>query len=146
MNVHSIVTMLTQGASMGSLEASNPRGLAWLSLEIGLQGEGGGIMAQQQSSGLGVKSLGSSQPFWDSVSSSIKWAISLPLDAAILPTFLGHLQEMTLHMDITRQSIPKSGWLYSLQPKMEKLYTVSKNKTGSWLWLRSWNPYYQIQT
>ena len=26
--------------------------------------------------------------------------------------------------------IPKSDWLYSLQPKM-KLYTVSKNKTGS---------------
>ena len=23
------------------------------------------------------------------------------------------------------------------QPKMEKLYTVSKNKTGSWLWFRS---------
>ena len=32
------------------------------------------------------------------------------------------------------------------QPKMEKQYTVSKNKTGSWLWLRSWTPYYQIQT
>ena len=31
------------------------------------------------------------------------------------------------------------------QPEMEKLYTVSKNKTGSWLWLRSWTPYYQIQ-
>ena len=30
--------------------------------------------------------------------------------------------------------------LYSLQPKMEKLYTVSKNKTGSWLWFRSWTP------
>ena len=29
-------------------------------------------------------------------------------------------------MDITRWSIPKSDWLYSLQPKMEKLYTVSK--------------------
>ena len=29
-------------------------------------------------------------------------------------------QEKTLHMDITRWSIPKSGWLYSLQPKMEK--------------------------
>ena len=29
---------------------------------------------------------------------------------------------------------------------MEKLYTVSKNKTRSWLWLRSWNPYCQIQT
>ena len=38
-----------------------------------------------------------------------------------------------------------SGWLYSLQPKMEKLYTVSKNKTWSWLWLRSWTPYCQIQ-
>ena len=33
-----------------------------------------------------------------------------------------------------------------LQPKMEKLYTVSKNKTRSWLWLRSWTPYFQIQT
>ena len=29
-------------------------------------------------------------------------------------------QEKTLHMDITRWSIPKSDWLYSLQPKMEK--------------------------
>ena len=28
---------------------------------------------------------------------------------------------------------------------MEKLYTVSKNKTGSWPWLRSWTPYCQIQ-
>ena len=34
-------------------------------------------------------------------------------------------------MDITRRSIPKSDSLYSLQPKMEKLYTVSKNKTGA---------------
>ena len=40
----------------------------------------------------------------------------------------------------------QSDWLYSLQPKMEKLYTVSKNKTESWLWLRSWTPYCQIQT
>ena len=40
----------------------------------------------------------------------------------------------------------KSDWLYSLQPKMEKLYTVSKNKTRSWLWPRSWTPYCQIQT
>ena len=44
MNANSTVTMLTQGASMGSLDASKPRGLAWLSLETGLQGEGGGIM------------------------------------------------------------------------------------------------------
>ena len=49
-------------------------------------------------------------------------------------------------MDITRWSIPKSDWLYPLQPKMEKLYTVNKNKTRSGLWLRSWTPYYQIQT
>ena len=45
-------------------------------------------------------------------------------------------QEKTLHMDITRWSTPKSDWLYSLQPKMEKLYIVSKKKTRSWLWLR----------
>ena len=50
-------------------------------------------------------------------------------------------QEKTLHMDIIRWSILKPDWLYSLQAKMEKLYTVSKNKTGSWLWLRSWTPY-----
>ena len=49
-------------------------------------------------------------------------------------------QEKTLYMDITRQSTPKSDWLCSLQPKMEKLYTVNKNKTRSWLWLRSWTP------
>ena len=29
---------------------------------------------------------------------------------------------------------------------MEKLYTVNKNKTGSWLWHRPWIPYCQIQT
>ena len=55
-------------------------------------------------------------------------------------------QEKTLHIDVTRWSLPKSDWLYSLQPKMEKLYTVGKNKTGSWLWLRSWTSYCQIQT
>ena len=55
-------------------------------------------------------------------------------------------QEMTLHMGITRWSVPKSDWLYFLQPKMEKLYTVSKNKTRNWLWLRSWIPYCKIQT
>ena len=40
-------------------------------------------------------------------------------------------QEKTLHMDMARWSTPKSDWLYSLQPKKEKFYTVSKNKTGS---------------
>ena len=46
-------------------------------------------------------------------------------------------KEKTLHVDITRWSIPKSDWLYSLQLSMEKLNTVSKNKTRSWLWFRS---------
>ena len=55
-------------------------------------------------------------------------------------------QEKTLHMDLIRWSTPKSDWWYSLQPKMKKLYTVSKNKTKRWLWLRSWTPYCQIQT
>ena len=54
-------------------------------------------------------------------------------------------QEKNLHMDITRLSVLKSDWLYSLQPKMEKLYKGSKNKTGSWLWPRSWTPYCEIQ-
>ena len=55
-------------------------------------------------------------------------------------------QEKTLHMGINRWSKPKSDRLYSLRPKMEKLYRVSKNKTGGWLWLRSWVLYCQIQT
>ena len=40
-------------------------------------------------------------------------------------------QETTLHMDIARWSTPKSDWLYSLQPKMEKLYTVNKTRPGA---------------
>ena len=44
---------------------------------------------------------------------------------------LATIQETTLCMDITRWSIPKSNCLYTLQPKMEKLYTVRKNKTWS---------------
>ena len=54
--------------------------------------------------------------------------------------------EKILHMDITRWSILKSDWLYSLQPKTDKLYTISKNKTGSWLGLISWTPHCKIQT
>ena len=29
--------------------------------------------------------------------------------------------------------------------KVEKLYTVSKNKTRCWLWLRSWTPYCKLR-
>ena len=55
-------------------------------------------------------------------------------------------QEKTLHMDITRWSIPKSDWLYSLQPKMEKLYKQSAKTRPGADCLRSWTPYCQIQT
>ena len=54
-------------------------------------------------------------------------------------------QEITLYMDITRWSIPKSGWLCSLQPMMENLFTVSKNKTWRWYWLKLWAPSCKIQ-
>ena len=70
----------------------------------------------------------------------------LPIDQTGHSKHLPTTQEKTLHMDITRWSILKSDWLYSLQPKMEKLHTVSKNKPRSWLWLKSWTPYCQIQT
>ena len=64
----------------------------------------------------------------------------------IIANTLFQQHKKRLHMGITRWSTLKSDWLYSLQTKMEKFYTVSKNKTGSWLWLKSWTPYCQIQT
>ena len=63
-----------------------------------------------------------------------------------VPHQLPEFTQTHVHWVITRWSTLKSDWLYSLQPKMEKLYTVSKNKTRSWLWLRPWTPYCQIQT
>ena len=67
-------------------------------------------------------------------------------NALVIANTLFQQHKRRLHMDITRWSTPKSDWLYSLQLKMEKCYTVSKNKTGSWLWLRSWTHYCQTQT
>ena len=55
-------------------------------------------------------------------------------------------QKTNIHMDITRWSIPNSYSLYSLRLMIEKLYTISSNKTKSSLWLRSWTPYFKIQT
>ena len=55
-------------------------------------------------------------------------------------------QEKTLHMDVTRWSILKSCWQYSFQPRIEKLYRVSKNRTGGWLRHRSCTRNCQIQT
>ena len=39
-------------------------------------------------------------------------------------------QETTLHMDITRWSVPRSDWLYSLQLKMDKFYIARKTRPG----------------
>ena len=65
-------------------------------------------------------------------------------NALVIANTLFQQHKRRLHMDITIWSIQKSDWLCSLQPKMEKLFIVSKNKTGSWVWLRSWTPYCQI--
>ena len=51
-------------------------------------------------------------------------------NAVVIANTLFQQHKRRLHMDITRWSTPKSDWLYSLQPKMEKLCTVSKNKTS----------------
>ena len=69
---------------------------------------------------------------WNAESSRAKANRVLPRECTghskhPLPT----TQEKTLQMDITRWSTPKSGWLYSLQPKMEKPYTVSKTRLGA---------------
>ena len=67
-------------------------------------------------------------------------------NALVIANTLFQQHKRRLHMDITGCSTSKSDWKYSLHSKMEKLYTVSKNKTRSWLWLRSWTSYCQIQT
>ena len=40
-------------------------------------------------------------------------------------------QEKTLHMDITRWSIPKSDWLYSLQSKWRNSIQTAKTRPGA---------------
>ena len=52
-------------------------------------------------------------------------------NALVIANTLFQQHKRRLHMDINRWSILKSDGLYSLQSKMEELYTVSKNKTGS---------------
>ena len=52
-----------------------------------------------------------------------------------------HFLQPQIYVNITRWS----HWLCFLQPEIEKFYIVSKNKTWSWLWLRSWAPYCKIQ-
>ena len=40
-------------------------------------------------------------------------------------------QELTLHMDVTRWSILKTDWLYSLQPKWRSSIQSAKTRTGA---------------
>ena len=56
-----------------------------------------------------------------------------------LPTTQGK----TVHMDITRWSIRL---IIFFAAKDGETIQSAKNKTRSWLWLRSWTPYGQIQT
>ena len=53
--------------------------------------------------------------------------------------------EMSHQMDLTRWSVLKSNWLYPLLLNVEKPCRVRKNKTRSWLWLRSSGPYYKLR-
>ena len=59
-------------------------------------------------------------------------------NSLVIANILFQQNKRRLDINITRWPTLTSDWLYSLQPK--KLYTVSKKKTGSWLWLRSWTP------
>ena len=52
-------------------------------------------------------------------------------NALVITNTLFQQHKRTLYMDITRWSTPKSDWLYSLQPKMEKLYTSAKTRLGA---------------
>ena len=56
------------------------------------------------------------------------------------------IQEIILRVDIIIRSIPRSDGLCSLQPKIAKLYTVSKYNTWSWLLLKSGDTHCKIQT
>ena len=82
---------------------------------------------------------------------SIKWSRAWVNSAAERARVLGQsarrlptARDNATH-GVTRWSTPKSDWLCYLQPNMEKLYTVSINKTWIWLWLRVWAPYCKIQ-
>ena len=66
---------------------------------------------------------------------------------------LSELRELVMDRRAMIHGVAKSqtrlsNWteLIFLQSNMEKLYTVSKSKTGSWLWLRSWSPYCQVNS
>ena len=61
----------------------------------------------------------------------------------VLQPYLQRRECMTLSM-VLGLSKPQFSRVRN-RSKMERLYTVNKNKSRSWLWLRSWT-HYQIQT
>ena len=65
---------------------------------------------------------------------SSKWSMA-KANRVLLRQHIGHskhppptTQEMTLHMEITRWSILKPDWLYSLQPKIENSMQSTKTR------------------
>ena len=52
-------------------------------------------------------------------------------NALVIANTLFQQHKTQLYTWISPDPTPKSNWLYSLQPKIEKLYTVSKNNTGT---------------
>ena len=52
-------------------------------------------------------------------------------NALVIANTLFQKHKRRLHMDMSRWSTRKSDFLYHLQPKMEKHYTASTNKTES---------------
>ena len=73
----------------------------------------------------------SCNPFQDRacITRTRAWVLALMWAALGLCATASHVD--LEEANITRWSTPKSDWLYSLQSKMEKLYTVSKNKPGA---------------
>ena len=72
------------------------------------------------------------------------------------PEAIGHLPTWGVHLSVSYLfAFSYCSWgsqgkntevvCHSLLQWTMNLYTVSKNKTRSWLWLRSWTPYCQIQ-
>ena len=63
-------------------------------------------------------------------------------------TFVGKVMPLLFNMlsRLVITFLPRSKHLLISWLQMEKLYTVSKNKTGSWLWFTLWIFYCQIQT
>ena len=86
---------------------------------------------------ISLQSKGLSRVFSNSSKASILW------HSAFFTVQLSH-PYMTTRKTIALTRRTFVGKVMSLL-KMEKFYTVSKNKIRSWLWLRPWTPYCQIQ-